>query len=188
MENTIMTEKIGRRGIKTPVSYEPDILEKKTVSEVMNEDAILLSEENNIGEVREWIEKEGLHGTHFFIIINKEHNFSGVISTSDILSNRHHPDTSVELLNKQKNIAVSVDDSLRFAVEKMAAENMEVIPIISKENKIIGVLSYKDIIAVYHYGEGEHAKKATHISLKRQRLKIIVHGQKMVAKIKSKVK
>ena len=188
MENTIMTEKIGRRGIKTPVSYEPDILEKKTVGDVMNEDAILLSEENSIGEAREWIEKEELHDNHFFIIVNNEHNFSGVISTSDILSNRHQPDTTVESLVTQKNIAISIDNSLRFAVEKMATENIEVLPIISKENKIIGVLSYKDIIAVYHHGAGEHAEKATHISLKRQRLKIIVHGQKMVAKIKAKVK
>ena len=28
MENTIMTEKIARRGVKTPDSYEPDPLEK----------------------------------------------------------------------------------------------------------------------------------------------------------------
>ena len=187
MENTIMTEKIGRRGIKTPVSYEPDMLEKKTVGEVMNEDAIVLSEENSIGEAREWIEKEGLQENHFFIIVNKEHNFNGVISTSDILSNLHHPDATVESLIKQRNIAVYVDNSLRFAVEKMATENIEVLPIISKENKIIGVLGYKDIISVYHQGAGEHAEKATQISLRRQRLKIIVHGQKMAAKIKTKV-
>ena len=149
MENTIMTEKIGRRGIKTPVSYEPDILEKRTVGEAMNEDAILLSEENSIGEAREWIEKEGLYDTHYFIIINNENNFSGIISTSEILSNRHDPDTKVASLNRKQHVAVSVDNSLRLAVEKMASENLELVPIISKENKIIGVLSYKDIIAVY---------------------------------------
>jgi H+/Cl- antiporter ClcA len=35
MENTIMTEKIARRGIKTPHSYEPDILEKYTVEQIL---------------------------------------------------------------------------------------------------------------------------------------------------------
>lgn len=34
MENTIMTEKIARRGTKTPNSYEPDWLEKWTVGQV----------------------------------------------------------------------------------------------------------------------------------------------------------
>ncbi len=188
MENTIMTEKIGRRGIKTPVSYEPDMLEKKTVGEVMNKDAILLSEENTIKEAREWIEKEGLYETHFFIIVNKEQHFSGVINTSDILSNRHHPDATVESLILHKNIAVAEENSLRFAVEKMANENIEVLPIISKENKIVGVLSYKNIIALYQHGAGEHAKKATHISLRRRGLKIIVHGQKIASKLTTKIR
>lgn len=35
MENTIMTEKIARRGIYTPDSYEPDILRSLTVAQVL---------------------------------------------------------------------------------------------------------------------------------------------------------
>lgn len=37
MENTIMTEKIARRGVKIPHSYHPDILDKINVVEVMQE-------------------------------------------------------------------------------------------------------------------------------------------------------
>ena len=58
MESTIMTEKITRRGVKTPDSYEPDILEKITVQQVIKENGVVLSEENNIGDVRNWLEKE----------------------------------------------------------------------------------------------------------------------------------
>jgi hypothetical protein len=35
MENTIMTEKIARRGIYTPDAYEPDILRRMTVDQVL---------------------------------------------------------------------------------------------------------------------------------------------------------
>ncbi|WP_316814518.1 chloride channel protein [Pedobacter nyackensis] len=35
MENTIMTEKIARRGIYTPDSYEPDVLRRITISDVL---------------------------------------------------------------------------------------------------------------------------------------------------------
>ena len=48
MENTIMTEKIARRGIKTPDSYEPDILEKINVDRVMDDSGVILSADNNI--------------------------------------------------------------------------------------------------------------------------------------------
>jgi len=38
MKSTIMTEKINRRGVITPDSYEPDVLQSMHVSEVMGED------------------------------------------------------------------------------------------------------------------------------------------------------
>ena len=39
MENTIMTEKIARRGIYTPDSYEPDVLRRMTVAQVLGKGA-----------------------------------------------------------------------------------------------------------------------------------------------------
>ena len=41
MENTIMTEKIARRGVMTPDSYEADPLEKLTVAQVMQQNAVV---------------------------------------------------------------------------------------------------------------------------------------------------
>jgi hypothetical protein len=38
MKSTIMTEKINRRGVITPDSYEPDVLQSLHVSEVMGDD------------------------------------------------------------------------------------------------------------------------------------------------------
>ena len=180
MENTIMTEKIVRRGVQTPDSYEPDILAKKTVGEVMKEDAILLSEENQVGEVRDWIEAEGLHDTHYFIVVSNDYAFKGIVSASNILSNHHPTITSIGALIKRKHISISVRNNLRYAVEKMARENVDVLPIVSKENTIVGVLTYKDIIATYGQRNDEHEKRQSHISLKRQGLKILLKGQRIV--------
>jgi hypothetical protein len=38
MKSTIMTEKINRRGVITPDSYEPDVIQSMHVSDVMGED------------------------------------------------------------------------------------------------------------------------------------------------------
>jgi CIC family chloride channel protein len=43
-----MTEKITRRSIKTPDFYEPDILEKILVREVIKENGLVISEDNSI--------------------------------------------------------------------------------------------------------------------------------------------
>ncbi len=186
MENTIMTEKIARRGVKTPHSYEPDILEKVTAGEVLDENGLVLSDENSIFEVQQWLEKENNYKSNYFVIVNNQNEYQGIVSSSNLLSNHHNKSYLVGTLIKRKNISVSVDNSLRTAVEIMAKENIDVLPVVSKENNITGILSYKNIISAYKYGRDEHDEKHQSISLKRNSLKILVHGQKLISAVTRK--
>ncbi|HEY9363999.1 MAG TPA: chloride channel protein [Chitinophagaceae bacterium] len=180
MENTIMTEKIARRGVKTPTSYEPDILEKVNVEEVISSNGLVLSEENTIAEVRAWLEKEKEYFSNYFIIVSNENEFRGIVSSSNIFSNHHATEKQVGSLIKRKNISISTDNSLRVAVELMAKENIDVLPVVSPDNKIIGMISYKDILSAYKEGSDEHEKKQPHISLKRRSMKMLIKGQKLI--------
>jgi chloride channel protein, CIC family len=180
MENTIMTEKIARRGVKTPHSYEPDVLEKVKVEQVIKENGLVLSEDNNIGEVREWLEKEKDFSSNFFIIVSNDNSFRGIISSSNLFSNHHAPATLIGTLIKRKNISIAQQQTLRTAVEIMARENLDVLPVVSKDNNIVGVLSYRDIIAAYSQNMEESSKTRAHISLKRHGLKMLLHGQKLI--------
>ncbi len=180
MENTIMTEKITRRGVKTPDSYEPDILETINVKQVMSENGLMLGEENTIGEVRDWLEKETDYSSNYFIIVNKNNEFRGIISSSNLFSNHHKPNLPVGSLIKRNSVSIAVDSSLRNAVELMAKENIDILPVTSNENTIIGILSYKDIISAYKSDIENYVKKQPSISLKRNGLKILVHGNKLI--------
>ena len=186
MKNTIMTEKIGRRGVKTPDSYEPDILERKTVEEVIQDDATILSEENTIGEVRNWIRNEEAYSNNYFVVVSKEDTFSGIINSSDLLSHNRMENDPISSLVIPKNISVYIDSSLKNAVEKMAREQVDVLPVVSKENNIIGVLSYKDIITAYQHGAEDHEKRHPHISLKNRGFRILVHGQRLISIVRRK--
>ncbi len=188
MENTIMTEKIARRGVKTPNSYEPDILEKITVDQVIDENGLVLSESNTIEEVREWLSAEPDYSSNYFIVSTDQGEYKGIVSSSNLFSNHHDAESKVGGLIKRKNFSVVIDNSLRTAVEMMAKENTDVLPVVAKENNnnIIGILSYKDIIASYKHKMEEHEKKNPPISLKRQSLKILVHGKKIVTTWKNK--
>ena len=180
MENTIMTEKITRRGVKTPDSYEPDILETINVKQVMSENGLMLSEDNTIGEVRDWLEKETDYNSNYFIIVSNNNEFRGIISSSNLFSNHHEPDRLVGSLIKRNNVSISVDNSLRTAVELMAKENIDILPVTSNENTIIGILSYKDIISAYKSDIDNYVKKRPTISLRRHGLKILVRGNKLI--------
>lgn len=182
MDNTIMTEKIARRGINTPNSYEPDILEKLTVEQILTDNGIIISEENTIKEVREWLDNEPDYKVNYFIISSNEGEYRGILSASNLYSNIHAESNLVGGLIKRNNIHIGINDSLKTAVETMAKENIDVLPVVSPENSaIIGILSYKDIIATYKYSLEEHEKKNPAISLKRKGLKIMLRGKQMVA-------
>jgi H+/Cl- antiporter ClcA len=189
MENTIMTEKIARKGIKTPHSYQPDTLEKVTVAQALTDKGMILSGKNTVKEVREWLNEQEEYHSNYFIISSDKGEYRGILSSSNLLSNHHSQDKQIGTLIKRNNIYIGLNESLRTALETMAKENIDVLPVISGENNnVIGVLSYHDIIAIYKYDIDEHVKKQPNISLKRNGLKILLRGQKIVSAIKRKNK
>lgn len=177
MENTIMTEKIARRGVATPDSYEADLLGKLTVGEVLKESRVILHPETRIQELRELLRSED-GADEYYIVADQDGQFVGTANRSEI--NRHDLDgeAMLECIMKASNLSARANDSLRKAVELMAREDLEALPIV-RENKVIGVLSYKDVIQAYkfHYEENDQSK--VHISLKRNRLKVFARGRRL---------
>jgi predicted transcriptional regulator len=62
----------------------------------------------------------------------------------------------------------------------MAKEDIDVLPVLSNENhNIIGILSYKNIISSYKLKLQDHQiNQKAPISIKRNSLKLLVHGKK----------
>ncbi|MCX2449674.1 chloride channel protein [Pedobacter sp. PLR] len=134
MENTIMTEKIARRGIYTPDAYEPDILRRIVVSRVL-------------GKGKKMVQQTA----------------------------------SIEELILRKVPVLSPGDPLSKAVELMAITGEEVLPVMSGENAtLIGMLSYNDVLHAYALYHQENQEAGINLSLKRQRIKIIVKSRKFM--------
>jgi predicted transcriptional regulator len=176
-----MTEKIARRGIRTPHSYEPDILEKIAVEQVLRKEGLVISSNNSIKDVREWLKNENYSSGNYFVIVDEKFSFKGIVSLSYINSTHHDETKRIDSLIKRKPVSISKSDSLRTAVEVMAKENLDVLPVISKENEItvVGILTYKNILSAYKYRFDEHQQKYSHISLKRGGLKMLLRGKKL---------
>ncbi len=186
MKNTIMTEKIARRGVKTPHSYEPDMLDKINVQQVVKEEGTVLSYNTIIKEVRDWLAKTKEQQRSYYIVVSEEGVFKGIVSSSNIFSMHHNTNNAVGSLIRRRAVAITNEDSLKTAVELMAKENVDVLPVVSaNDNKITGILSYKDILSAYRYRLDEY-EEGVAISLKRRTLKILVHGKKRISVLKDK--
>src|SRR5665213_2375155 len=149
MENTIMTEKIARRGVVTPDSYEADLLGKITVGQIISAKGLVLSTDNMVKEVRDWL-KINNEPASFYIVVNDAGEYSGTVNRQDIFRHGLDPGTTINDIMKDLKIYVRNTDSVRKAVELMAKQTVEVLPVISgDDNKVIGVLSYRDILSCY---------------------------------------
>lgn len=188
MENTIMTEKIARRGVKTPDSFEPDILGMTTIKSVIKENSLVLSENNSISEVREWLAKEEEYYNSFYIVTSKEGEFKGIISLAKLFGGKYDPDEKIGNLIKEKtrSIMVGIDTSLQKAVQIMAKEKVDVLPVVSNtSNFIVGVVTHQDVIDAYRSDLDDSETKQVDISMKKRSFRILLKGHKILTKWKS---
>jgi predicted transcriptional regulator len=187
MEHTIMTEKIARRGVKTPDIYQPDVLETITVEQVLS-DATVINGSTSINEVRNWLQQWQEQQRNYYIVVNNEGGFKGIVSASNLYSMHHDKSQNIETLIKRKAVMVSPRNTLKTAVQQMATENVDVLPVVdTATNTVLGVLSYQDILSGYRQlareGQGTVA-----ISLRRRTLKMLVQSKKGFAVLKSTTK
>lgn len=180
MENTIMTEKISRRGIKTPDSFEPDILEKITVDQVMDKIDLVLDENISIAAAIEKIKEEQNSEINYLTVSGNDGIFKGIVSVDQINNRINSSDIKIGNLVATTNISIDSLSNLKNALDIMANNNVEVLSILSEDGQeIIGVLSYKNILSSYKLQLDDHIQNQPHISLKRKSLKLLVKGQKI---------
>jgi CBS domain-containing protein len=180
MENTIMTEKIARRGVFTPDSYEPDLLQKITVAQVMTESDVVISVENTITEVKDWLRENKGHDDHY-ITVGKDGSYAGMLKLSALYTPDNENSDSLRSVIARVSMFLKNDDTLRMAVETMAKHNTDALPVVSSNgSKIIGILTYQGILTAYKQHLEENETANTQISLKRGRMKLLIKGRKLI--------
>lgn len=186
MENTIMTEKIARRGVLTPDSFEPDVLQNINVAQVMSDEKVVFNSNNTIDEVKEWVLANNVQ-ENYLIAVDDQFEYTGTVKLQDLYTAAFHPNTKLQKIAQENQNYVKTNETLRKAVEMMAKQNAEVLPVLSaNDNKVIGILTYRDIILSYRYRLDENENASTRISLKRQRIKMLIRGKKLIKKTKNK--
>jgi len=179
---TIMTEKINRRGVHTPDAFEPDILQKLSVSTVMEDDDAVVSVENCLGEVQNWISKsaEDMKPPEAIAAVDENENLLGIIVVKDILNAPLPADTPINQFIKKQQVYVYSKSPLSFAVDLMDRFHADYLPVMDKEDKkIVGILTYKNIFAAYRNRKNEERLYNRNIFMRRQGYRLIVKGKQL---------
>ncbi len=148
MKDTIMSEKIARRGIRVPVDYAADFLSQISVREVASYQVVSLREDQTLAEVRAWIAEGGPGSTHHgFPVVDTELALVGLVSRRD-LSDLSEPDSKRVREVVRGPYAVAFEDTtLQEASDLMAREGLGRLPVVKRENprKLVAILSGSDV-------------------------------------------
>jgi CIC family chloride channel protein len=177
MENTIMTEKIARRGVMTPDSYEADPLEKLTVTQVMNSRAIVFNAKNTINEIKQWLVTNTIP-INYLVVVNDDGTYNGTIKLIDLYSKVLDQEQHLGDIAHTSQFHIKDTNTLKKAVILMAKEETEVLAVMSTGNKVVGTLSYEDVLSSYKHHIEENESANVQISLKRKRLKMLIKRRK----------
>ncbi|WP_449438635.1 CBS domain-containing protein [Pedobacter steynii] len=87
---------------------------------------------------------------------------------------------------EQNTPTIGSNDNLAKAVELMSKSEEEFLPVVSatEKSRIIGLLTYKDVLTAYKIHLKENQEAGINLSLKRQRIKILVRGRQLIHKTK----
>jgi CBS domain-containing protein len=150
MRNTIMTEKIARRGIKVPSEYSADFLEQVQVGKVCTRDVRALKTSDELGEVRKWMNSGRVRAQHQgYPVVDDADRVRGVITRRDLLDPDRPGLTRIGDMLKRGPIVLFEDHNLRDATDLMVAENVGRLIVVARDNpnRMVGILTRSDVMA-----------------------------------------
>ncbi|MCA9444252.1 MAG: chloride channel protein [Candidatus Omnitrophica bacterium] len=170
MRNSIMTEKIARRGIKVPEEFLADILDQVSVMEIASKDVIVVRAEETVEEVREWLSKNTKPTSHHgFPVLDKSGVLIGVVTRRD-LSTSEIPDNRklTDIVNRPVRFVYD-HCSVRQATDHMLNHDIGRLPVMTSEppHQLVGIVTRSDILSAYQKRMRESVPQEPVISIRQ---------------------
>jgi CBS domain-containing protein len=169
MRDTIMTEKIARRGVKVPSEYLADYLDRITVGAVCERSVVTLKATQTLEEVRRWMAEGKPQSQHQgYPVVGEGGRLLGVLTRRTFFSEDVPASTSLGDLIVRPPVAVSERNTLREAADHMAEQNVGRLLVLDGQNnkRVVGMLTRSDLISAHSRRLKEGRRRRRYLSLK----------------------
>ncbi len=142
LRDSIMTEKLTRRGLKVHTDYEVDVLRTLRVRDIMTPQVETLPASATVGDARALL-AHGAHGA--YPIVDGEGRCLGIVARADLL--RIGDADADPLLDhaSREVVAVPPDDLAFVALERILEEGVDHIPVLDGD-RLAGICTRTDIL------------------------------------------
>lgn len=146
MRESIMTEKIARRGLRIVGEYAADFLEQVNVGAYCTRKVATLGASQSIESAAEWL-RSGAEGSEHqgFPVIAESGRLLGVVTRRDVEAAPKDATTVRDLVSRPPAI-VHEHDSMRAAADHMIAEGVGRLPVLSADGQLVGMLTRSDLL------------------------------------------
>jgi CBS domain-containing protein len=169
MRNSIMTEKIVRRGVRVSSEYHADFLDRIFVREMAATPVISLRTDQTIGEVQLWIHAGGSDRSHQgFPILDAESGLlASVLTRRDLLDPQRDPATPLREVIHVRPTMIYDDCTLREAADHMTNHDLGRLPVARRDapGRVIAMLTRGDLLRAHRKRLDEHEVATVEISL-----------------------
>lgn len=168
MKNSIMTEKIERRGIRVPSEYHADFLDMINVSDIAIGSVVTFNDSEELGAIRKRIQSYEAGTQHQGFPVLGEHGFVvGVITRRDIFNTSNTDGQYIRELLGRTPVCVYSDCTLREAADHMVNHDVGRLPVINRTtNSLQGIITRSDILMAHRRRINEQQERSVNIDIK----------------------
>jgi len=163
MRNSIMTEKIARRGIRVPEEYVADALGQVLVRDVASTGVVTFRTSDSLASIRDWIISNAPGTSHQgFPVLDDHEVLVGVVTRRDLIDPTGSFDRPLSDLIRRRPIFVYDDCTVRQAAEHLVNHGVGRLPVVSRASgkTVVGIITRSDILSVFQGRMKEHRSQS----------------------------
>jgi CIC family chloride channel protein len=154
LPNSIMTEKLARRGLRTHQDYEANAMKQLAVSEVMVRDIATVPPEETVRSAADRFASGDpqVSRHHALLLVDSAGHLKGLVTQGDLLrALQEDPEGKMSMLDAgTRSLLVAYPDDRVFdAVMKMLENNIGRLPVVERKNpqKLVGYVNRASLMA-----------------------------------------
>jgi chloride channel protein, CIC family len=141
-KQSVMTEKLARRGVIVPRRYAPDVLQVHSAREAMTANVVTLPVNATITEARRLLESGG-HGA--YPLVDENGDCAGIVSRGNLLIRDIPEGAPVTEIATTAVVTVEPEDSLLTVLERMTEDGVDHVPVVEGD-RLIGICTRADLL------------------------------------------
>jgi chloride channel protein, CIC family len=143
LPESLMTEKLARRGLRVQTEYEVDILRTTLVKDVMTAAVETLSAATTVGEARRKL-AAGSHSA--YPLVDAEGRCRGIVARGDLLRQPVDDESPVASVASGDVVTVHPGDPVIMALRRILEEGVEHVPVTAPDGTLVGICTRTDVL------------------------------------------